>query len=64
MTLPFRLNYFNPRVGRWEPVIERCAFNIEYYSNNFGPKLGGTVLTIEQHPEYPKFNIILSTMFF
>jgi hypothetical protein len=47
MTLPFRLNYFNPRVGRWEPVIERCAFNIEYYSNNFGPKLGGTVLTIE-----------------
>lgn len=63
-TLPLRLAYYNPRVGRWEPVIERSGFNIEFYQNNFGSKLGGTILLFEQLPEYPDINIILSTMFF
>ncbi len=62
LSVPFRLAYYNPRASIWEPVIEPTNFNIEYYTNNYGSKLGGTVITIEQNENFP-FNITVSTMF-
>jgi hypothetical protein len=47
--LPIRLSYYNPKVGKWEPVIERTGFNIDMFKNNLGAALEGTgsLLTIE-----------------
>lgn len=47
LAVPFKLAYYNPRASMWEPVIEPTSFNIEYYTNQFGSKMGGTIITIE-----------------
>jgi hypothetical protein len=64
LEVPLRMNYYNPRASRWEPVIEKCAFTIDQYINNF-KGLGANILTIEQNTTlYKALNINASTMFF
>jgi hypothetical protein len=64
LEVPLRMNYYNPRVSRWEPVIEKCAFTIDQYINNFKGH-GANILTIEQNTTlYKALNFNASTMFF
>lgn len=32
----FKANYYNPRVGQWEPVMEEVGFNIDMINNTIG----------------------------
>lgn len=33
--IQFSAEYYNPRVGLWEPIIEKVGFNIDYIQSEF-----------------------------
>ncbi|KAL4462680.1 hypothetical protein ABPG74_000510 [Tetrahymena malaccensis] len=53
--------YYNPKVGLWEPIIERIGFNVDFVQSDIANVK--QLILIEMNPNYRTFNLTLSTQF-
>ncbi|KAL4505260.1 hypothetical protein ABPG72_016327 [Tetrahymena utriculariae] len=63
LTANFELGaeYYNPKVGLWEPVIERVGFVVDFVKSEVNNVK--QLIAIEMNPNYRTLNFTLSTQF-
>ncbi|KAL4496109.1 hypothetical protein ABPG72_015531 [Tetrahymena utriculariae] len=59
--IQFSAEYYNPRVGLWEPIIEKVGFNIDYIQSEFNNIR--QLIAVELNSNYSAFNVTFSTQF-
>ncbi|KAL4498677.1 hypothetical protein ABPG73_003474, partial [Tetrahymena malaccensis] len=59
--IQFSAEYYNPRVGLWEPIIEKVGFNIDYIQSEFNNIR--QLIAVELNSNYTAFNVTFSTQF-